>query len=118
MRRVLGVVLAAGLFAAPVSAMTVAEFIGRVDAIKANPFTYFSNVGPLKTEGMAAGEAWKAQIAPPGHKPNACPPPNAKKMSNSEFLTMLQAVPPAQRTTTSVAQATIAALNQRYPCKN
>ena len=117
MRRILSVALAAGLAAAPASAMTVAEFIGKVDAIKANPFLYFSNVGALKAEGTAAGEAWKAQIAPPGHKPNACPPPNAKKMSNGEFLAMMQAVPPAQRTTTSVTQATIAGLNRLYPCK-
>jgi hypothetical protein len=109
--------LAAGLTAAPASAMTVAEFIGRVDAIKANPFTYFSNVRVLKAEGMAAGEAWKAQIAPPGRPPNACPPPTAQKMGSTEFLKMLETVPPAQRATTTVAQVTIAELNRRYPCK-
>jgi len=97
--------------------MSVAEFLGRVDAIKANPFTYFSNVGPLKAEGMAAGEAWKAQVAPPGRRPNACPPPNAKKMGNNAFVTMLQSIPPSQRASTSVTQATIAGLNRLYPCR-
>jgi hypothetical protein len=117
MRRIVGVMLVAGMAAAPASAMSVAEFIGKVDAIKANPFLYFTNVSALKAEGMAAGAAWQAQIAPPGRKPNACPPPTAKKMGNSEFLAMMQAVPAAQRTTTSVTQATIAGLNLRYPCK-
>lgn len=117
-QKVVGIMLAAALVAPPVSAMSVAEFLGRVDAIKANPFTYFSNVGPLKTEGTAAGEAWKAQIAPAGQQPNACPPPNAKKMSNSAFVSMLQAIPPHQRATTSVTQATIAGLNRLYPCKS
>jgi len=79
---------------------------------------YFSNVGPLKAEGMAAGEAWKAQVAPPGRKPNACPPPDAKKLSNSEFVAMMQAVPEPQRAGTTVTQATIAGLNQRYPCRS
>jgi len=113
----LGLVLAAVLVAAPATAMTVAEFIGRVDAIKANPFLYFSHVKALKTEGKAAGAAWEAQIAPPGRKPNACPPRDVKEMTSTEFMAMLNRVPPAQRTTMTVTEATIAGLNRLYPCR-
>ena len=58
---------------APASAMTVAEFLSKVDGLYAKgPLVFFSSdLRLVKAEGVASTKAWRAQA----HAPNACPPP-------------------------------------------
>jgi hypothetical protein len=109
--------LAAGL-AAPASAMSVAQFLDKANALKAKGMMamFSSDITLLKNEVMAGSKAWRAQIAPPGRAPNACPPPGPQKMSSDDILAMMNAVPPAQRATVSTSEAMTAGLNRRYPC--
>lgn len=111
---------AASLAVTPaLASMSVADFLGTVDGLKAKgPFALFSSdIGKLKEEGKAAVIAFYGQAAPAGRPRNACPPPKEKfDMGNKEFMGMLEAVPPAQRANTSVAQAVTNGLNRRYPC--
>ncbi|WP_174274021.1 hypothetical protein [Sphingomonas bacterium] len=96
-------------------AMTVAEFLGRIDALKAKgPLALFSpEIGVLKAEGKSAAEVWHAQA----HRPNACPAKGDKiALSQDDFMAMMQAVPPQQREQLSVAQAVTRGMNKRYPC--
>jgi hypothetical protein len=112
--------LIASLAVAPaLASMSVADFLGTVDGLKAKgPFALFSSdIGKLKQEGKSAVIAFYGQAAPAGRPRNACPPPKEKfDMGNKEFMGMLEAVPPAQRANTSVAQAVTFGLNRRYPC--
>lgn len=105
--------------AAPVSAMSVADFLAKADALKAKgPMALFSSdLTLLKTEAADGFKAWHAQAAPPGRPPNACPPAEKRQSTADEVLAMLREVPPEQRTTTSTADALIAGLNRRFPCR-
>ena len=113
-RLILAFALAAGL-GGPADAMSVAEFLGKADALYAKGFAalFSPDIGVLKAEGMAASKAWRAQA----HAPNACPPPGKLSLKQDDFMGMVRAVPPEHRTTTTVAQAITASLNRRYPCR-
>lgn len=113
MRRTAFAILALGL-AMPAEAMSVAEFLGKADALYAKGvMALFSpDIGVLKAEGVAATKAWRAQA----HAPNACPPTTKVAITQDEFMAMIRTVPPERRAGTSVAQAVIPALNRRYPC--
>lgn len=107
------------LLALPASAMSAGDFLGKVDALKARgPLALFSaDIGLLKREGEGAAKAWGAQVAPPGRPRNACPPPGGLKLTDTEFLDLLRAVPPRQRAAVSVTDAVTAGLNRRFPCR-
>ncbi len=111
---------AALLAAAPASAMTVADFLVKADAIKAKGMmaAFSPDVGVLKDEVREGVKAWQAQVAPAGQPPNACPPATLDPMTPKEVLAMMNAVPAGQRATTETADALIAGLNRRYPCKS
>ena len=76
-----------------------------------------SSVSDICAGGLTwelADDAWRAQA----HAPNACPADVQKvDIGQTEFLRMIRAVPPAERATTSVAQAIIPPLNRRFPCR-
>ena len=114
MRRILLVVAVASGLCDPAHAMSVAEFLGKADALYAKgPLAFFSrDIGVLKAEGVAATKAWRAQA----HAPNACPPTAKVAITQDEFMAMIRTVPPERRAGTSVTQAAIPALNRRYPC--
>ena len=113
-------ILLACLVVTPACAtMTVADFLGKVDGLKAKgPLALFSaDIGKLKREGKEAVTVFYEQASPPGKPRNACPPPRDKfDMADGEFMGMLKAVPVPERTNVSVAQAVTAGLNRRYPC--
>ena len=113
------IILSALVLAAPASAMSVAEFTAKADALKAKGMLalFSSDLSLLKGEAMGATKAWRAQLAPPGQPPNACPPPGPLRMDSDAFLALLTAVPPPQRASTSVTQAVVAGMNRRYPCR-
>lgn len=111
--------MAACLAAAPASAMSVTDFLAKADALKAiGMMAVFSpDYSVLKAEVRTGVKAWKAQVAPAGKSPNACPPADMPQLTPSEVLTLMKAVPPTERPTTETADAMIAGLNRRFPCR-
>jgi hypothetical protein len=118
--RMIGTVLAAVLAASSASAMSVADFLIKADAIKAKGMmaVFSPDLGLLKAEVQTGVKAWQAQVAPAGKASNACPPATVDQMTPKEVLAMMNAVPQPQRATTETGDALIAGLNRRYPCRS
>ncbi len=120
MRR--GAVAIAGLFAlSPVGAhaMTVAEFLGKADALQARGFTamFSSDIGLLKTEIVSASAAYRADVDA-GKPPRSCPPAKGTvKTSSDELLAAFRTVPVAERTKLSVRVAFANYMVKRFPCR-
>lgn len=117
-KRAVGLFCGLLMIALPAQAMSTAEFLDKVDALKAKgPFALFSpDRHLLEQVGEAATDAWQAQVAPPGAPRNACPPPGPLNLSSGQFLGLLRAVPPGRRATTSVTEAVTTGLNRRFAC--
>jgi hypothetical protein len=116
--RRIGLVVLALLPISPASAMSVADFLVKAEAIRAKGMmaVFSPDLSLLKTEVQTGVKAWQAQVAPAGMTPNACPPASMDQMTPKEVMAMMNAVPPPQRATTETADALIAGLNRRYPC--
>ena len=118
-----GVVVAAGVFTLlPVAAqaMTVAEFLGKADALQARGFTamFSSDIGLLKNEIKSASTAYRADVAA-GRPPRSCPPPlGTVKTSSDELLAAFRTVPAVDRTKLSVRVAFANYMAKRFPCKS
>ena len=114
-------IIAVSIFAgSPAGAMSVADLLSKADALQAKGMMalFSSDFRLVKADVISGFKAWHAQITPPGRPPNACPPQGDQKMSSDEILAMLKAVPVAQRGATSTADALVAALNRRFPCRS
>lgn len=102
-------------------AMTVSEFLARVDALKARGMMALfahSEIAALSHEGEAAANAWRGDLQAAkeaGRTPPACPPAKLK-LGQDEFLGMLRAVPPAERGSISVRDQFAREMDKRYPC--
>lgn len=113
--------LALLILAAPAgaSAMTVAEFLAKADALQAKGVgaLFSGDLKLLKTEVTSAGKALRAEQAAAvkaGRKPTACLP--AKAATNSdELLAYFRAIPPAQREM-SVKDGFAGLIRKKYPC--
>ena len=104
------------------SAMTVAEFLGKADALKAKGLLAVGSpdIALLRQEIMRASDAYRgglaAQIAA-GKKPSSCPPrKGTAKVSSDDIIADFRALPPA-RQRASVQDAFAAFMSKRYPCK-
>ncbi|OYY92127.1 MAG: hypothetical protein B7Y45_00605 [Sphingomonas sp. 28-66-16] len=104
-------------------AMTVAEFLGKVDALKAKGFLAVGSpdIAALRTEVTGASNAYRAgleaQIAA-GRKPSSCPPPKGTaKVTSDELIAEFRTIPEVARPKTSVNAAFVAFMTRRYPCK-
>ena len=111
----------AACVAVPASAMDVATFLAKADALKAKGAMalFSSDMGLLKGEAKKATEAYlanKAARAAAGKPPLVCAPPSARKMGSDEFLTGLRQIPPAQRSI-SMTEGMTRVLQRKYPCK-
>ncbi|CAM3127546.1 Rap1a immunity protein domain-containing protein [Sphingomonas antarctica] len=117
------IILAVALIgvAAPASAMTVAEFMAKVDALKAKgPLALFSSdIGVLKAEGMSAGESIKRdqETALAAGRPAPTCVPKGSKLGQNELLTYFGKIPPAQARTLSVKQGMVGLIRQKWPCR-
>jgi hypothetical protein len=117
-----GAVIAAGIaLFSPVGAqaMTVAEFLGKADALQARGFTamFSSDIGLLKAEIKSASTAYRADVAA-GRPPQSCPPAlGTVKTSSDELLAAFRAVPVAERTRLSVRAAFANYMTKRFPCR-
>lgn len=117
--------LAAGglmLVAVPAQAMSVAEFLAKVNALKAKGAMamFSSDIGLLKQEVEGASAVYRADLASAaatGRQPSSCPPPKGQvKLGSNELIAAFEKIPPAQRTI-SVKAAFAAMMQQRFPCK-
>lgn len=117
--------LAAGgllLVAIPAQAMSVAEFLAKVNALKARGAAamFSSEVGVLKQEVEGAATAYRADLtaaAAAGRKPSSCPPPRGQaKIGSSELIAAFEKIPPTQRGI-SVKAAFATMMQQRFPCR-
>lgn len=111
--------LPTALLAAP-GDMSVAAFLGKADALKAKgAMALFSgDIGVLKAEGKAAGEAYRARLnteRSAGH-PSSCTPPGTK-INSDELLGFLRTYPAATRSQVSMKTAMAEFFIRKYPCR-
>jgi hypothetical protein len=119
--RSIAVIAAGCAFALPAtaSAMSVADFLAKADALKAKGMAamFSSDVGLLKAEIAGASAAYRADLAA-GKPPRSCPPPKGSaKMSSDELIANFRTIPAPQRATTSVRTAFANYLTKRFPCR-
>jgi hypothetical protein len=101
------------------SAMSVADFLGKADALKAKGMMamFSSDIGALKAEIISASTAYRAD--PASKAPRSCPPPKGTvKMDSDELMANFRTIPVQQRATTSVRAAFTAYMAKRFPCKS
>ena len=121
----LGFVIVAGLALAPLpaQAMSVADFLAKAAALKAKGMgaLFAPELKQVKAEMEGVSNAYRADLAAQraaGQPPHSCPPPKGKaKIGSEEFIGEFQAVPPAQRGSTSVKQVFYAMMKKRFPCR-
>lgn len=106
--------------AAPASAMTVAEFMGKVAGLKAKgPLALFSSdIGVLKAEGQKAGQSIKAdqEAAKAAGRPAPTCVPKGAQLGSNELLSYFEKIPAAQQRTLSVKQGMVSLFRQKWPC--
>lgn len=121
-KAMMAVAVGLGLVAAPANAMTVADFLAKVTALKAKgPIAMLSaDIGLLKQEIDTASAAYHADLAAAaaaGKRPRSCPPPKGQvKMGSDELIAEFERIPPAKRNV-SVSAAFAAMMHRRYPCR-
>lgn len=122
MKRLILGALSLCLIAAPASAMTVAEFLAKANALKAQGVTamFSSDIALLKNEVAGISTAYRADLEAArvaGRKPHSCPPPKGQvSMGSTELLAELEKIPRAQRGM-SMKRAFYAIMRRRYPCR-
>ena len=109
------------LAAAPASAMNVATFLAKAEALKKKgPLAMFSGDVKLLTNQVKAdatairAERLAAEAA--GKPPNHCPPAGGAKLNDKDVLAAMEAVPAAQRSRMSTKGALSVYLARRFPC--
>ena len=108
--------------ATPGSAMSVATFVTKAEALKKKgPLALFSGdikllMKQVKADAAAIrAERLAAEAA--GKRPNHCPPAAGVKMSDQDVMTAMEAVPASERARTSTKAALGAYLARRFPCR-
>lgn len=119
-RILIGVLLATAPFASA-AAMPVSTFLAKADHLqKKGPMVMFSGDLKLLTRQIKADAAQlraaNKSAAAAGRPKAYCTPEGGVKMSNRDVLTAMQAVPPAQRATTSTRDALRVYFARRFPC--
>jgi hypothetical protein len=99
--------------------MPVSTFLAKATALEAKgAFALFSSdMGILKREVRASAESYRTErkaAEASGHPPEVCLP--AKGVSSTEMLKSFRAIPVTEQPRTTVKQAWIMMLKQRYPC--
>lgn len=100
--------------------MTVATFIGKYEALKKKGLAALGSpdVGVLKAEGHAAGEAYVARLKADraaGRTPHSCAPAKAR-LNQSEFISGVQKYPVASRGQVTLKMAVADLMRKKYPC--
>ena len=122
MRRLFLAAAALSFVATSASAMTVAEFLAKANALKAQGMmaAFSSDIGVLKSEMAGVATAYRADLESAraaGRKPHSCPPPKGQtKMTSTDLLAELEKIPPARRGM-SMKAAFYGIMARRYPCR-
>ncbi len=111
-------------FAAPLAAapgdMNVATFLAKADALKAKgAMALFSaDYRLLKSEGEAAGQAYRARLNAEraAGKPSSCPP-SGVKVNSDKLIAHLRTYPEPVRPRVSMKQAIGDFFARTYPCR-
>ena len=116
--------VAIAALSAPVAAatgeMTVATFLGKYEALKKKGLFALGSpdVGLLKAEGQAAGEAYIARLKADraaGRPPHSCAP-SGGRLSQNEFISGVQKYPVASRGQVTLKMAVADLMKKKYPC--
>ncbi len=99
--------------------MSVAAFLGKVDALKAKGIgaLFSSDISLLKSEATAAGMSYRARLRQEkaaGH-PSSCPPTPAK-VGQDMWLGHLNSYPAAARGAISLKRAMADMFVKNWPC--
>lgn len=123
--RKFGIGLAAVVAFLPVAAqaMSVAEFLAKTDALKAQGLLAMASpdIGLLRDDIAVASDAYRAGLAKQvaaGRKPSSCPPPKGTaKISSDDIIAAFRAIPAGRRAQMSTKAAFANFMTKRYPCK-
>jgi hypothetical protein len=100
--------------------MNVATFLAKADALKAKGALalFSSDIGVLKAEGQAAGQAYKARLDKEraAGRPSSCPP-KGTKVSSDDVLAHLRTYPANARPKVTMKQAMADFFIKKYPCR-
>ncbi len=111
--------LAAPVFAAP-GDMNVSTFLAKADALKAKGATalFSSDLKLLRTEGQAAGAAYRVRLdgERAAGRPSSCPP-KGTKVKSDKLLEFLRTYPENVRPRVSMKQAMADYFIRTYPCR-
>jgi hypothetical protein len=122
MKRLFLAVAALSFAATSASAMTVAEFLAKANALKAKGMmaAFSSDIGLLKGEMAGVAASYRADLESAraaGRKPHSCPPPKGQtRMTSTDLLAELEKIPPARRSM-SMKAAFYGIMARRYPCR-
>lgn len=110
--------VAAPAFAVP-GDMSVATFLAKADALRAKgAFALLSpDINLLRSEGTAAGQAYRAQLAREraDGRPSSCPPKGAK-IGSDQLIGHLRTYPAAARPRTTMRVAMADFVIKTFPC--
>jgi hypothetical protein len=99
--------------------MSVATFLAKADALKAKGIMALgsSDIGLLRSEGQAAGMAYKARLEGErkAGKPSSCPP-KGTKVNSDKLMAFLRTYPEPARPRTSMKTAIADYFIKSYPC--
>lgn len=123
--RKFGIAVVAVVAFLPVAAhaMSVAEFLAKTDALKAQGMLAMASpdIGLLRDDIAKASDAYRAGLAAEvaaGRKPSSCPPPKGTaKISSDDIIAAFRAIPAGRRAQTSTKAAFANFMTKRYPCK-
>jgi hypothetical protein len=100
--------------------MTVSTFLAKADALKAKGLMALgsSDIGLLRSEGQAAGAAYKARLEAErkAGKPSSCPPKGTKVQSD-KLIAFLRTYPEPARPRTTMKAAIADYFVKTYPCQ-
>lgn len=100
--------------------MSVAVFLAKVEALKAKGAMalFSSDVGTLKQEGRAAGQAYRARLQGEraAGKPSSCPP-KGTKVTSDQLIAHLRSYPEPARARTNMRTAMADLFIKTWPCK-
>lgn len=116
----LSVLLAAMPALAAGGEMKVETFLAKAEALKAkgNLALGSPDIGLLRSEGQAAGKAYRERLLAEraAGKPSSCPPKGGK-VSSDQLMAHLRTYPAAARTSTTMKTAMADFFIKTYPCR-
>lgn len=100
--------------------MSVATFLAKADALKAKGIMALGSpdISLLRSEGQAAGAAYKARLETErkAGNPSSCPP-KGTRVSSDQLLAFLHGYPDAARGRTTMRTAMADYFMRTYPCR-